>query len=94
MLMSRMPTNNFKKPKYINLHLPIPLFPMSFISMDFVGSYRETENQNQYALTVICMLTSYIFMIPIRSKSTKEVIKAYITGIFSTFGGSKYILSN
>ena len=33
-------------------------------------------------------------MIPIRSKSTKGVIKAYLTGVHSTFGGSKYILSN
>ena len=27
---------------------------MSFISMDLVGPYRETENGKQYALTVIC----------------------------------------
>ena len=38
------------------------------------------------------MLTNYIFMIPIRSKSTEKVIKAYLTGMYSTFGGSKYIL--
>ena len=40
-----------KEPQYINFHLPIPNFPMSFISMDFVGPYRETENGNQCALT-------------------------------------------
>ena len=28
------------------------------------------------------------------SKSTKEVIKVYLTGMYSTFGGSKYILSD
>ena len=33
-------------------------------------------------------------MIPIRSKSTKEVIKAYLTGVYSNFGGSKYMLSD
>ena len=37
------------EPLYINLHLPIPKFPMSFISMDLVGPYRETEHGNQYA---------------------------------------------
>ena len=31
-------------------------------------------------------------MIPIRLKSTEEVIKAYLTGMYSTFGGSKYII--
>ena len=39
------------------------------------------------------MLMNYVFMIPIRSKSTEEVIKAYMTGMYSTFWGSKYILS-
>ena len=59
-----------KAPQYINLHLPIPQFPMSFISMDLLGAYHETEQGNQYAMIVICMLTNYEFMIPIRSKST------------------------
>ena len=67
---------------------------MSFISMDLEGPYRETDNGNQYALMVICMLTNYVFMIPIRLKSTEGVIKAYLTGVYSTFGGSKYILSD
>ena len=26
-----------KEPQYVNLHLPIPQFPMSFISMDLLG---------------------------------------------------------
>ena len=33
-------------------------------------------------------------MISIRSKSTKEVIKAYLMGLYSTFRDSKYILSD
>ena len=33
-------------------------------------------------------------MIPIKSKSTTEVIKAYVTGVYSTFGDSKYIPSD
>ena len=83
-----------KEPKYINLHLPIPNFPLSFSSMDLVEPYRKMENGNQYTLTVICMLTNYIFMIPIRSKSTEHIIKACLTGVYSTFRGSKYIWSD
>ena len=94
MFLHRIQQLTLKESQYINWHLPIPNFPMSFISMDLVGPYRETENGNQYALTVICMLTTYIFMIPIRSKSTEDIIKAYLTGAYSTFGGSKYILSD
>ena len=40
------------------------------------------------------MLTNYVFMIPIRSKSTEEFIKAYFTGVYSTLRGRKYILSD
>ena len=67
---------------------------MSLISTDSFHPYQEIEKGNQYALTVICMLTNYIFMIPLRSKTTEEVIKVYLTGIYSTFGGRKYILND
>ena len=40
------------------------------------------------------MYVDYVFMIPIRLKGTEEFMKAYVTGIYSTFGGSKYILSD
>ena len=40
------------------------------------------------------MLTNYMFMIPIRSKTTEDIIKAYLTAVYSTFRGSKYILSD
>ena len=81
-----------KKPKYVNLHLPILQFLMPFISMDLLGPYCKTEKGNQHALTVIYMLTNYVFMILIRSKSTEEIIKAYLMDVYSIFRGSKYIL--
>ena len=62
--------------------------------MDLLAPYHETEKGNQYVLTVMCMLKNYVFMIPIRSKSTEEVINAYLAGMYSTFRGSKYILSD
>ena len=55
--MHRM-SSNIKGLQCINLHGPIHKFPMSFISMDLAGPYRETEKRNQYDLTVIFMLTS------------------------------------
>ena len=62
--------------------------------MDLLGLYNETENVNQYALTVFCMLTNYVFMVPIRTKTTEDIINAYLKHVYSIFGGSKYILSN
>ena len=58
--------------------------------------YSEMENGNQYALTAICMLSNmfYVFLVPIRTKTTDDVIKAYLKNVYSTFGGSKYILSD
>ena len=67
---------------------------MSFISMDLLGPYHEKDNGNQCALTVICMLTNDVFMIPIKSNTTEEVMKACLKDVYSTFGGSKYILSD
>ena len=67
---------------------------MSFISMDLLGPYNEPENGNQYALTVICVLTSYFFMAPIKTKTTEDVINAYLKHVYSIFGGSKYILND
>ena len=92
--MHRMSASDLKGAPLWHLNLPIPEFPMSFISMDLVGLYKESENGNQYALMVICMLTNYIFMIPTRSKSTEKVIKAYLTGIYSILRGRKYFLSD
>ena len=40
------------------------------------------------------MLTGYIFCIPLKTKTTKEVIQAYIDNIYSKFGGSMKILSD
>ena len=40
------------------------------------------------------MLASYIFMIPIKSKTIEEAIKAYPKYVYSTFRGHKYILND
>ena len=82
-----------KEPQYVNLHLPILQFPMSFLSMDLLGPYSEMENGNQYMLKVICMLTNYVFMVPIKTKTTKDVINTYLKHVYSITGKGKYILS-
>ena len=62
--------------------------------MDLLGPYNENENGNQYALTVICLLTNYVFMVPIKTKTTEDIITTYSKHVYSTFGGSKFILSD
>ena len=48
----------------------------------------------KYALTVICMLTGYVFCIPLKSKQANEVLQAYIDNVYAKFGGSLKILSD
>ena len=80
---------NKKVVKYATLHFDVATFPMQFISMDIIGEFHPpTSSKHRYALTVICMLTGYIFCVPLKTKTAEEVIQAYIDNVYSKFGGS------
>ena len=81
--------------KYATLHFDVATFLMQFISMDLIGEFHPpTSKGKRYALTVICMLTGYVFCIPLKTKTAEEVLQAYIDNVYSTFGGSVKILSD
>ena len=81
--------------KYATLHFDVVTFPMQFISMDLIGEFHPpTSKGKRYALTVICMVTGYVFCIPLKTKTAEEVLQAYIDNMYSKFGGSLKILSN
>ena len=67
---------------------------MSFIVMDLLGEYPETENSTRYALTIICMLISFISIVPIKDKKTETLINAYIKYIYADKDRSQLILSD
>ena len=80
--------------KYTTLHFDVATFPMQFISMDLIGEFNPpTTKKNRYVLTVICMLTGYVFCVPLKTKTAEEVIQAYIDNIYSKFRGSMKILN-
>ena len=61
--------------KYATLHFDVATFPMQFISMDLIGEFHPpTSRKHRYALTVICMLTGYVFCVPLKTKTAEEVI--------------------
>ena len=63
--------------------------------MDLIGElYPPSRSGHKYALTMICMLTGYIFCVPLKTKQTSEVLQAYINTIYAKFGGSLKILSD
>ena len=40
------------------------------------------------------MHTSYVFCIPLKTKTAEEVVQAYMCHVYSKFGGSEKILSD
>ena len=61
--------------------------------MDLIGEFHPASSKgNRYALTAVCMLTGFTFCIPLKSKCTEDVIKAYIDHICCPFRPSKKIL--
>ena len=80
---------------YAKLHFDTATFPMEFISMDIIGEfYPPSKLGHKYALTVICMLTGYVFCILLKSKQANEVLQAYIDNDYAKFGGLLKILSD
>ena len=74
--------------KYATLHFDIAIFPMQFISMDLIGEFHPpTSRKHRYTLTVICILTGYVFCVPLKTKAAEEVIQAYNDNVYSKFGG-------
>ena len=70
------------------------LNPMDFISIDLVGPFETTVKGNQYALTVIYMLTNYIICIPIPDKSTDKIVNVHLQEVYCKLRGSLKILSD
>jgi transposase InsO family protein len=70
-------------------------FPMEMLCCDLVGEFHPpTPEGHRYAFTAICMLTGYVFCIPIKNKTAECVTKAYLREIYAKFGGSRRILTD
>ena len=51
--------------------------------MDLIGEFHPPSSKgNRYALTAICMLTGFTFCIPLKSKTAKDVVTAYMDNIY------------
>ena len=87
--------HNLQVVPYAKLHFDTATFPVEFISMDLIGElYSPLKAGHKYALMVICMLTGYVFCIPLKMKQANEVLQAYIDNVYAKFGGSLKILSD
>ena len=87
--------HNIKTQQLKNEHFSSPPQPMEFIAMDLIGEFHPASSKgNRFALTAVCMLTGFMFCIPLKSKCAEDVIKAYIDHICCTFGPSRKILTD
>ena len=80
--------------KYPKQHLEIPQIPMAVLAIDTVGHLPITSKGNRWALTVICLYTSYMCAILMKAKSAENVIQAYLCGILADKCRSVAILSD
>ena len=68
---------------------------MEFICMDLTGEFHlPTSRGHRYALTVMDMLTGFVFCVPLQTKKAKEIVQKYLDTVFCRFGGSRKILSD
>ena len=68
--------------------------PMEFIYMDLFARFSRLLSGHEYALMVICMLTGYVFYIPLKTKTAEEIVDKYLTYVAFVFGNSRKILSD
>ena len=67
--------------------------PMDVI--DVIGEfYPPSSKGNRYALTAVCLLTGFMFCIPIKNKTAQEVVTAWRDHISFPFGVCRKLLSD
>ena len=61
--------------------------------MDLIGEFHPPSSKgNRYALTAVCMLTGYMFCIPIKNTSAEEIVTVWRNHIAFSFGIHRKLL--
>ena len=76
------------------MHLEIPKVPFKGCAMDCIGPLPAASKGSRHGLMIICLLTSYLIMVPLKSKMADEVSMAYIKEILPKTICSKFILQD
>lgn len=66
-----------------------PCKPFDIITIDTVGPLPKSDNNNLYAVTMICNLTKYLVSIPIPNKESRTIAKAIFDNFISIYGPMK-----
>ena len=74
------------------MYLEILQVPFASCAMGSIGQLPTTSKGNRFALTFICLLTSYLITVPLKTKTTDEVSMIYVKEILPITSCGKFIL--
>ena len=75
-------------------HLEILQETFTSCAMDSIRQLSTASKRNRYALTFICLLTSYLITVPLKTKTADEVSMVHIREILPKTSCSKFILQD
>ena len=73
------------------MHLEIQQVLFAGCAMDSIRQLPTASKGNRFALTFICLLTSYLIIVPLKTKAGEEVSMAYIKEILPKTSCSRFI---
>ena len=76
------------------MHLEIPQVPFASCAMDSIGQLPTTLKGNIFLSIFICLLTSYLIIVPLQAKTADEVSMVYVKEILPKNSCSKFILQD
>ena len=83
------------KPKLLNVVPMIktrtPQKAFDVVIVDTIGPLETSENGNKYAVTLICDLTKFLVIVPVKDKEAKTVARAMFDGFILPYGGKREI---
>ena len=71
-----------------------PRGPMEKWAMDLCGPFPDTSEGNVYVLTMQCLFSKYMVMVPIPDQTAETVAKAIIKHLICIYGCPEEILSD
>ena len=63
------------------MHLDILNVPFAACAVDSIGMLPTTTKDHKFTLTFICLLTSYVIAVLLKTKISKDIMMAYLKEI-------------
>lgn len=71
-----------------------PSRPFYRVSIDTVGPMAMSEKGSRYALSIVCDLTKYLIMLPMKNKEARTIARAMFEGLILVHGPVEVIVSD